>query len=505
MVSRISDARAKREDPLIANQTADAVDMGQHPICLEEMLGKPDSVTDALATAKASSNRQIGSMANTAGTTSAVSQPFDLASVASEYGGITTSTSNGTFTLQTSFDQPLVAWQKQGWLQSCGPKSGNWPKCLDNNTLDWLHRFSLSTTFNTSAGSKTVTATAVNAQQGSAQQVALSPSGTNTPALAAVSFKWVALNYKADGATAWAKAVASATDVQTEGGQVLVTSKALRNWLSTFKYYLHWQECTSDALSSATDDELATVAAHYYGQLYLIVENQPAPCGSNYPPRSKDFKLADTSALEATGEALATYISSVKKLVASITQPVLTFEYDYSRPQSQPANFVFRLIYSQNVTKNAATLWTITGNAAGSIFQSTPTAVPGARRLRDIQAAFEVDRVLPSVPLLGASSLGGAYYFQYQSSPGILNVTPGEPIAGITFVGLPANASQVFTQKGAIHVAQLRWGLGTGKSLKFPLAFSYSNRTELIVKPEWRAQFGISYDFSSLLNGTGSQ
>jgi hypothetical protein len=41
--------------------------------------------------------------------------------------------------------------------------------------------------------------------------------------------------------------------------------------------------------------------------------------------------------------------------------------------------------------------------------------------------------------------------------------------------------------------------LGPGQSsVRFPIAVSYSNRTELITKPEWRGQVGISYDFDSL-------
>src|SRR5260370_826552 len=132
------------------------------------------------------------------------------------------------------------------------------------------------------------------------------------------------------------------------------------------------------------------------------------------------------------------------------------------------------------------------------------SSIPGAGRLRDIQAGFEGDRVLPSIPLLGQTTLSGAYYFQYQSSPSILKVTPGTPISGITFIGLPPNATQIFTQKGNIHLAQIKWALGTGKNLRFPVAFSYSNRTDLISKPEWRAQFGITYDFSSFLSGANT-
>jgi hypothetical protein len=147
-------------------------------------------------------------------------------------------------------------------------------------------------------------------------------------------------------------------------------------------------------------------------------------------------------------------------------------------------------------------VWTFTANVAGSIYNSEPAAsIPGASRLRDVQAGAEADRVLPKIWLVGQTTLSAAYYFQYQSSPSILDVTPGNPIPGITFTGLPSDATQVFVQKGNINLAQVKWAIGTGTNLRFPVAFSYSNRTELVAKPDWRGQFGISYDFSSLLSG----
>lgn len=79
-------------------------------------------------------------------------------------------------------------------------------------------------------------------------------------------------------------------------------------------------------------------------------------------------------------------------------------------------------------------------------------------------------------------------------------MTPGSPVNGITFTGLPSTATQIFTQKGNINVAQVRYGFGTGTNLKFPIAVTWSNRTELIAHPTWGLQFGVSYDFSSLLS-----
>jgi hypothetical protein len=183
-----------------------------------------------------------------------------------------------------------------------------------------------------------------------------------------------------------------------------------------------------------------------------------------------------------------------------VPKPVLSFAYNLNRPTNQPSNSVFQLIYGQTV----GTKWTLTANGAVSIYNSAPSSsVPGASYLRDVQAGFEADRDLGSLWILGPATACGAYYFQYQSSPAILNVNPSQPISGITITGLPSTATQIFTQKGSINVAQLKLAFGSSKSnWKFPVSVTWSNRTELITKSTGRAQIGISYDFDSLLSGT---
>jgi hypothetical protein len=84
-----------------------------------------------------------------------------------------------------------------------------------------------------------------------------------------------------------------------------------------------------------------------------------------------------------------------------------------------------------------------------------------------------------------------------------LNVNPSMPLTGITFTGLSSNATQVFAKKGNISIGQLKVTLGSG-TVRVPFAISYSNRTELITKPTWKAQIGISYDFDSLFASAGS-
>jgi hypothetical protein len=181
---------------------------------------------------------------------------------------------------------------------------------------------------------------------------------------------------------------------------------------------------------------------------------------------------------------------------AVASKPVVTLEYNNNRPVGQSSTSSIRLIFDKGFKKGVS----LTANGAFTLYNSTPAEnIPGVNRLRDAQFALQVEKDLGILSLLGAAAVSGTYYFQYQNSPAILNITPGTPLPGITFTGLPANASQVFAPKGNLHVGQLRLVLGAAQSsVRFPLAISYSNRTELIPKPTWKAQLGISYDFDSL-------
>ena len=133
-------------------------------------------------------------------------------------------------------------------------------------------------------------------------------------------------------------------------------------------------------------------------------------------------------------------------------KPIVSFEYDYNTPANQPTNSTFRVIYGQSL-KN----WKITANGAVSIYNSQPSgSIPAAGRLRDAQFGAEGDHPVPAIGALNSSLFSLAYYFQDQTSPAILNVTPSSPLSGISFTGLSSSATQVFTQAGYIHLGQVK-------------------------------------------------
>src|SRR6185295_18868790 len=195
--------------------------------------------------------------------------------------------------------------------------------------------------------------------------------------------------------------------------------------------------------------------------------------------------------------ALTLYQFEQEDLVRGVAdRPVLSVQYDFKRPNELLATSTFRALFD----KGFATRWSIAANGAVEFYNDDPPAsVPGAKRVRDAQFGVQVQRDLGTLALVGAAAISGTYYFQYQNGPSILKVTPAAPVPGITFTQLPGGASLVFADTGHLHIAQVRLVLGApSSSARFPLAISYSNRTELIDKPVLRAQFGISYDFDSL-------
>jgi hypothetical protein len=257
--------------------------------------------------------------------------------------------------------------------------------------------------------------------------------------------------------------------------------------------------------------------------------------------------------------ATSMFEAQLAQMVLAAAAPVLSFEYDYNTPVNQPTTSTAKLVFSKaglqkrcassskktedsgkkpddkNTVDAAAKpmatadskdkkpnpcanstdgscINQLTGtlNAGGNFYNSAPSSVPGAGAFRDAQVGAELDYAVctssanPIWSFMANATFGLAYYYQDQVSPSILKVTPGMSVSGINIVGLASTTSSVFSKKGPINFAQFKYGLGTGKNVKFPIAFSYSNRTDLITKPLWSAQFGVSYDFSSLLNSSSS-
>ena len=202
---------------------------------------------------------------------------------------------------------------------------------------------------------------------------------------------------------------------------------------------------------------------------------------------------------EAALSAYSKFFLEQQTLIDSLNTTVVSFEYVNNRPPSQPATTSLRLIADVPTTNKTKVVF----NGSLTLYDDpSAVAATGATRVRDAQIAAEVDRSLGAFALTGPVVLSVAGYFQYQNSPSVLTVDPLNPVPGVTFVGLPSNAKQVFAKTGNIVLGQAKVTITPpGSSVKIPASLTVSNRTELIDKPSWKAQIGVTYDFDGLFAG----
>jgi hypothetical protein len=473
--------------------------------------------------------QQEGSSAGTGGSTNLASKGLaaKFISLASEYGALTQSTSNTTTTVQGTLAGLPVVLLKKGLAEECSTKLVALTPCFHSEALNWLNRISYSVSFDTSQNGQSLNGTANGQAVANAQPATFT---ANSHTINAVSGKFVAWQSgKIDGDTLDSKF--KAFTQQTERTQIrqLADFFQLRPEDPRFQDGVKgWRKEALDSIKSAIkrDPSLRSAVDAWKSSGTGFVTNvvpkappipQPAPATATEFEKEaarEAIKAATTSADNAAKEELTVlqnaadfavhyieYLGREEEAALSLAKPpILTFEYDENRPAGQPTNSVFRVIYQHKPEKFPKL--TLTANGAFSIYDSEPSSsIPGASRLRDVQAAAQADREFQInsaiTGKLGVTATG-AFYFQYQSSPAILNVDASAPLPGITFTGLPANASQVFAQKGNIYIGQFKLSVGSGSNMKIPLSVTYSNRTELVTKPVWRGQVGISYDFDSL-------
>jgi hypothetical protein len=445
--------------------------------------------------------KQSGSSVGTGGTTNLVSKGLtsNILSAAAEYGALTETTSNQTVTLKGALGGLPVSLINHNKLADCAADLLLIP-CINHKWINRLNRVSYGVSFDTSQNSQTINGTPNGKVSGTAQPGTFT---ANAHQINQITGKVVLMAGNQVTPDNFVKKIASDLDgdVPKSAKDLDAARQSFLTWEQNNRSdFQAWQDAAVKELKSASSGRDLVLKWQELGCSLVNVLGGPindscaelAGVRSAAPQDPDLFKNAETLAEKYSGWVSAQY-SYAECLRA---KPVLSFEYNENRPASQPPNSVFRLIYDQTFKK-----WTLTFNGAASIYDSTPsTSIPGASRLRDVQAAAEVDYDLTSIGILGSgSSAGLAYYYQNQESPAILNVNPANPVLGVTFTGLPAGATQVFATKGTIHIAQAKLALGSGQSsFHFPVAVTWSNRTELVSKPEWRGQIGISYDFDSL-------
>ena len=516
-VNKLVSAMAKPPVGAAADEFTDLLDTSTSPLCATylilsskqfaaansasggKLLGDAEKqfAPQALSLLKAIA-QQNGTSTGTGGSTSLTAKGLTskLLSVASEYGALTQSTSNNTTTLQGTLAGVPLTLMQRGGMTECSTRLLALTPCIHQNLLKWMSRTSYSLSFATLASSAVTTNSTTSSTTSTA---ALATTSTNTSGgVNAYSFKAVLVQGAMD------KSVYSDADTQISNAAAATAVGVAQNALNeneaanrtAFLEFLKNKAAPQLRATAATGNR-AAIVAKWRALADELVEVLGVPMTVTPDAAAKSPVLQNAAKLAI---AYSSYLGTedamgLAKMLA--VPPVLSVEFDQNRPTSAPENSVFRLIFQKKYKPV-----TITVNGAVSIYDSVQRSVPGTGRLRDYQFATEVAHPFTfSIP--GATTtnftVSGAFYDQYQSSPAILNVTPGAPVEGVTFVNLPSTATQVYGKTGNIAIGQLKLTAGGGSAVTVPLSVTYSNRTELIAKPTWKAQIGVSYDFDSLL------
>jgi hypothetical protein len=537
---------------------------GGSVICFWELALVNVANTDArhaqAAIQKHSNTVQTGAPSGGSGTTSAVSKPISPLSLATEYGGITTSSSNQTITIQAPLDGIPAGLAAKGLVGYCWSPLIEIPGCVSASKLQWLNRFSVGVSANTTSSSQGVSG-AASASTTTVQPASLTRAGTTSPSIASTFAKFNLI--RGGGAlTVPSGLKQSGTAVNDAQEHIIQALNKLGGGMQNGRTdYDSWQSCI---LTQFTKDRIPTPVAQssqffkYWAQIVPVLfdKNRPSMnCQPDAPVLSqhdidqaaptpaqldqwrkqfanKDQQSADplnyarlqlTNAVDEYIAAAQVFEAQTDQLIKSLA-PVLSFEYDYNTPVNQPTTSTAKLLLSYSWRKlkcssgsssgdststSTVDRFTTTVNVGGNFYNSAPSSVPSAGAFRDAQAGSEFDVAMcpqikqPILSYLTNATIGLTYYYQDQVSPSILKVaSAGMPLPGINITGLSSSATQVFTKKGPINFVQLKYGLGFGKNVKFPIAISWSNRTDLMTHALWSAQFGVSYDFSSLLNSS---
>jgi len=422
---------------------------------------------------------QTGASPTASGSTSLVSKPTttDLISLAAESGAFTDTVNGNTLTAQANADG------LRRYL------SGKPFADLTPTALDLLQHINVTATFTV-------------AQSGSSGVSTSGSATSSTPSVASVilpsndvSFDSLSVNYalyrpynprSPDFVTSWQKAIKDNATALAKG----ISAATLAD-LKVFQARIKAEtdptinKAQADWLAAAKEDEanndFAKFVADYaaFGKVYVDTLRAADP--ANYDANI----LAINTALESMSTVNGQILDDARG------KPLFTLVYTYSTPQNKPATHTATFVGAY-VWKSGTQL---TGNAAGTWFANVPTGATYGT-VQSYQFAGELDQPLGSKTAPRAT-LSVAGYGQYQYNPTVLNITSGNLAPG-TDITLPSNAQVLLGTAGWLGVAQAKLVFNVKNGISIPVAFKWSSKTDLLPSSDWKGQFGISYDFSSL-------
>ncbi|UWZ86519.1 hypothetical protein [Occallatibacter riparius] len=424
---------------------------------------------------QARQDKQVGASESSNGTTSLVSKGVGaIVGIALESGSINRTTNGNTTTVT------LNGGQAADFLTL-----GNVPPCAIIETSCGVGRtlltaLTVSSSFDVSQANTSNTSSA-------AQDALAALVGSNTPAFSGIGAR---LDFHA-----------RKKDVTLQDVMQAYQDPKYLDVATTYA-------AAYDALTSKVREDPA-----YLSALGHAIETLESP-GTTKAPEDVDRAIQELvqktasiiNANAANTVAFRTFVSAQsayrgardKALGAVLNKWTGSFEYDFNRLPNQPDQSDFKAIYSyRGDAKNSDRFVQVTANAGATMYNSTLGS--STSQVRSAQAALQFDYTAASTSSKVQAAVTGGYYFQYMIANGLLTL-PADQLAPGTAIPLPGNASELLNTTGPIHIGQGKVTISVkGTNVNIPLALTFSNRTDLIKASKVGGNFGITYDFNSLL------
>jgi len=387
-------------------------------------------------------DKQVGTSANSSGTTSLVAKPSvpAILGFAVENGAIEKSTSGTTITFRGNPIGIIKALGDKGFIESYDD---------DDPTTKVLRRFSFGASFDTSRGAQPGTFTGSNQQ------------------LSAYNLRFDLYNHRdprnSDYTKKWERLISNQGQAFTANESEIL--KFFDDSMPEYDPQLGaWLKAAQDAVIAASADNVEKVLREQFGDKLRAVTLKP------------ELRAIVTS-FENNVNSFLNDRGNLLKEVAN--GPIVAFEYTNNRPGNQPNYSNFNLIGEFSPFNGRADLTT---NASFSTFSTKPTGV--TRSARDFQLSGQLD-----VPL-GDIARTGPFVFTFSGKY-------QHVFSDITTTG----TTPTTLEKGNIGIGQFKFTIPVkGSGVKIPLSVTFSNRTEFIKESKVRGNIGITFDLDTLFS-----
>jgi hypothetical protein len=241
--------------------------------------------------------------------------------------------------------------------------------------------------------------------------------------------------------------------------------------------YIFWQNTYANQLLTAQEGD--------YGRILIEAVTKLAELAKQADP---SFETDSQNLMSK----MTTYFGNRDALLSNyINKVTYSIEYDESRPNNEPTQSTAKFILSARPST-----FQLTANASLEWYDQTLKS--NVSRLRDAQVALQFDKKFGTAKSLVSPDLSAGYYFQYMVDKALLTL-PSTALAPGTSIPLPGNASELLNTTGPIHLGQVKVTFSIRNTgINFPIALTFSNRTDLIKATDVRGNFGITYDLDSL-------